>query len=66
MGSGLYGMLVLAIITVFVAGLMVGLTSVGAGSIVIVALLLLYPALKASPAPTGSTTGTLRAGSLHR
>lgn len=31
-----------------VAGLMVGLTSVGAGSIVIVALLLLYPALKAS------------------
>lgn len=31
-----------------VAGLMVGLTSVGAGSIVIVVLLLLYPALKAS------------------
>ena len=31
-----------------VAGLMVGLTSVGAGSIVIVALLMLYPALKAS------------------
>lgn len=31
-----------------IAGLMVGLTSVGAGSIVIVALLLLYPALKAS------------------
>ena len=31
-----------------VAGLMVGLTSVGAGSIVIVALLLLYPALRAS------------------
>ena len=31
-----------------VAGLMVGLTSVGAGSIVIVALLLLHPALKAS------------------
>lgn len=30
------------------AGLMVGLTSVGAGSIVIVVLLLLYPALKAS------------------
>jgi hypothetical protein len=30
------------------AGLMVGLTSVGAGSIVIVALLLLHPALKAS------------------
>lgn len=31
-----------------VAGLMVGLTSVGAGSIIIVVLLLLYPALKAS------------------
>ncbi|GAA2750583.1 sulfite exporter TauE/SafE family protein [Amnibacterium kyonggiense] len=31
-----------------VAGLIVGLTSVGAGSIVIVALLLLHPALKAS------------------
>jgi uncharacterized membrane protein YfcA len=31
-----------------VAGLMVGLTSVGAGSIVVVALLLMYPALKAS------------------
>lgn len=31
-----------------VAGLMVGLTSVGAGSIVIVVLLLLHPALKAS------------------
>jgi uncharacterized membrane protein YfcA len=31
-----------------IAGLMVGLTSVGAGSIVVVALLLMYPALKAS------------------
>lgn len=31
-----------------VAGLLVGMTSVGAGSIVIVVLLLLYPALKAS------------------
>jgi uncharacterized membrane protein YfcA len=31
-----------------VAGLLVGMTSVGSGSIVIVALLLLYPALKAS------------------
>ncbi|GAA1861841.1 sulfite exporter TauE/SafE family protein [Myceligenerans crystallogenes] len=31
-----------------VAGLMVGLTSVGAGSIVIVILLMMYPALKAS------------------
>jgi len=31
-----------------VAGLMVGLTSVGAGSIIIVILLMLYPALKAS------------------
>jgi uncharacterized membrane protein YfcA len=31
-----------------VAGFMVGVTSVGAGSIVIVALLLMYPALKAS------------------
>jgi len=31
-----------------IAGLMVGLTSVGAGSIVIVVLLMLYPALKAS------------------
>jgi len=31
-----------------VAGLMVGLTSVGAGSIIIVALLLMYPGLKAS------------------
>ena len=31
-----------------VAGLMVGLTSVGAGSIIIVVLLMLYPALKAS------------------
>lgn len=31
-----------------VAGLMVGLTSVGAGSVVIVVLLLLYPAMKAS------------------
>lgn len=31
-----------------VAGLMVGLTSVGAGSIIIVILLLMYPALKAS------------------
>ncbi|GAB3174550.1 sulfite exporter TauE/SafE family protein [Myceligenerans halotolerans] len=31
-----------------VAGLMVGLTSVGAGSIIIVVLLLMYPALKAS------------------
>lgn len=31
-----------------VAGFMVGMTSVGAGSIVIVALLLMYPALKAS------------------
>jgi uncharacterized membrane protein YfcA len=31
-----------------VAGLMVGLTSVGAGSIVVVALLLMYPTLKAS------------------
>jgi hypothetical protein len=31
-----------------VAGLLVGMTSVGAGSIIIVVLLLLYPALKAS------------------
>jgi uncharacterized membrane protein YfcA len=31
-----------------VAGLLVGMTSVGSGSVVIVALLLLYPALKAS------------------
>jgi uncharacterized membrane protein YfcA len=31
-----------------VAGLMVGMTSVGSGSIIIVVLLLLYPALKAS------------------
>jgi uncharacterized membrane protein YfcA len=31
-----------------VAGFMVGVTSIGAGSIIIVALLLLYPALKAS------------------
>ncbi|WP_211349846.1 sulfite exporter TauE/SafE family protein [Rarobacter faecitabidus] len=31
-----------------VAGLMVGITSVGAGSIIIIALLLLYPTLKAS------------------
>ncbi|WP_244666465.1 sulfite exporter TauE/SafE family protein [Myceligenerans indicum] len=31
-----------------VAGLMVGLTSVGAGSVIIVILLLMYPALKAS------------------
>ncbi|SNT09028.1 hypothetical protein SAMN06309944_2046 [Micrococcales bacterium KH10] len=31
-----------------VAGLMVGITSVGAGSIIIIALLLMYPALKAS------------------
>jgi len=31
-----------------VAGLMVGLTSVGAGSIIIVVLLMMYPALKAS------------------
>ena len=31
-----------------VAGFMVGMTSVGAGSIIIVALLLMYPALKAS------------------
>ena len=31
-----------------VAGFMVGVTSVGAGSIIIVALLLMYPAIKAS------------------
>jgi len=31
-----------------VAGLLVGMTSVGAGSVIIVALLLMYPALKAS------------------
>ncbi|MGW3773520.1 potassium-transporting ATPase subunit KdpA [Actinomadura verrucosospora] len=71
-GSGLYGMLVLAVITVFVAGLMVGRTPeylgkrIGAREIKFAALyFLVTPALVLAGTAAAMATGSGRAGLLN-
>ncbi|GGQ47439.1 K+-transporting ATPase ATPase A chain [Actinomadura coerulea] len=71
-GSGLYGMLVLAVITVFVAGLMVGRTPeylgkrIGAREIKFAAMyFLVTPALVLAGSAAAMATGSGRAGLLN-
>ncbi|MGI5200750.1 potassium-transporting ATPase subunit KdpA [Spirillospora sp. CA-108201] len=71
-GSGLYGMLVLAVITVFVAGLMVGRTPeylgkrIGSREIKFAALyFLVTPALVLAGSAAATATGSGRAGLLN-
>ncbi|MBT2212512.1 potassium-transporting ATPase subunit KdpA [Actinomadura sp. NEAU-AAG7] len=71
-GSGLYGMLVLAVITVFVAGLMVGRTpeylgkKIGAREIKLASLyFLVMPALVLAGTGAAAATGHGRAGMLN-